>query len=518
MPSQLPNIINDIRQMWGRMPRSRQLAVAITAGLGVAGLVLYFSWSSNVRMVTAYSNLDAKDSAAVVDSLTSQGIPYELAGDGTTVRVPAEQVDEARLSLAQQGLPAGGSVGYEIFDQTNFGATDFVQRVNYQRSLEGELSRSIDSLDAVESSRVHLVLPKDALFSEQQDPATASVVLNLRGGGQITQQQIRGVTHLVSHAVEGLEEANITIVDGAGNTLMDGSTLAGGVGASGTNMELQRTYETTIENDVQGMLDNVLGAGKSNVSVRAELDFNTQDEQSEVYTPTDDGIIRSQESSSETMVSSGSDSQASPGTDSNVPPTSTATTGSGSTSNYEKNQDSTNYEINKTVAHVIKAPGTLKRLSVSLMLDDKVPEEQVASLQSAVAAAVGLNNDRGDQLAVSRIPFDTTAQESADAAVVVTSGPLDMVKPYLNYAIPIIALIGFFIFYRLMLRSLGKRREKWGVVPSFSIQELPVSGALEERTAEARRREVSVERVASIAKQQPTAVAEIVQSWLREGS
>lgn len=502
------------------MPRSRQVALAILAGVGVAGLLFYFSWSSKPSMSTAFSNLDEKDAAAVVDSLASQGVPYELAADGTAVRVPADRVDDVRLALAQEGLPAGDSVGFEIFDNTQFGATDFVQQINYQRGLEGEISRSINSIDSIDSARVHLVLPEQSLFSESQEPASASVVLKMRGAATLTQPQVNGIAHLVASAVKGLDQKNITIVDTSGTVLMDGSALAG-FGASTTNLALQRSYEMGLERDLQAMLDNVLGYDKARVTVRAELDFDTGEVETTSFQDSEP-FIRSQSVVEESFEGTGSGSSSRPGIDSNVPTPTADTTGPDSTSRYDRTETTTNNEVPVTTSKTTKSPGALKRLSVAVIIDEAVPEAQATALEDSIAAAAGLDTQRGDQLAVTRVPFDetvvTTPEEAEQAAAAGKPGMTDQVLGYARIGVPILALVGFFVFYRLMLRSLTKRRERWSMAPTYSIQEMPVTGTLEERVAEAQKREVSVERVATIAKQQPTAVAEIVQSWLREGA
>ncbi len=517
MPAKLQVLIAEAGRLWSRLPRGRQVGLAVLAGLGVAALVLYFSWSSSPPLTTAYANLDEKDSAQVVDYLKAQSIPYELAADGTTIRVPSDRVDEVRLSLAEQGLPQGSTVGFEIFDKTNFGATDFVQRINYQRSLEGELGRTINSLDAVESSRVHIVLPEDSLFSEQQQPTTASVVLKLRGGGRLTDGQVRGIAHLVSHAVEGLQEEQITIVDTDGNVLMDGSQLGSGFGASSTNLQLQHEYENNLGRDLQTLLDSVLGVGKSTARVRAELDFDSVSEESESYPTTADPAVRSEQSTEEKFDGQGTGLSFVPGVNSNVPGTDTQAETPQSTSTYEKNDTTTNYELPKTVTTTVRAPGAVKRLSVSVLLDESVPEEQLNSLTEAVSAAVGLDTERGDQIAISRIPFDSSFMDQTSTALAGESSTAKMLG-YARLAIPLLALVGFFVFYRLMIRSLVKRREGWNMGGGYSVQELSATPLLEERSDEARRREVTVERVARIARQQPAAAAEIVQSWLGESN
>ena len=221
--------------------------MALAGVLAGTIIVFYFVFvaSTSPNMVVAYSGLAPEDSAQIADELERQGIQYEIGSGGSSVLVPANMVAEIRIDLAQAGLPTGGTVGFEIFDKTNFGATDFTQQVNFQRAIEGELARSINTLDGVRSSRVHIVMPQDAIFQEDQEPASASIVLGLNPGVSLTQGQVKGIGNLVAGAVEGLDLSGVMIIDSTGSVLFDGSTMDSlfSVGGTSSQLELKRQFE-----------------------------------------------------------------------------------------------------------------------------------------------------------------------------------------------------------------------------------------------------------------------------------
>ncbi|MBX6341756.1 MAG: flagellar M-ring protein FliF, partial [Thermomicrobiaceae bacterium] len=246
----LQDQIQRARLGWGRLSSNQRLAIiAVLVTAAIAGTLLMVMRPPQ-RYETAFSGLASDDAAAIVDDLRSQGIPYELSGDGSTIRVPADKVADVRLSAASKGLPKGGGTGFELFDKTSFGITDFAQRVNYQRAIEGELQRTIDHIDAVAQSRVHVVIPEESLFTDQQQPTTAAVVLDLKPGRELTDAQIKGITHLVSSAVPGLKPENLTVVDSAGNPIWSGDqgTANSGVG-NDDHFRLEQAYEANVERE-----------------------------------------------------------------------------------------------------------------------------------------------------------------------------------------------------------------------------------------------------------------------------
>jgi flagellar M-ring protein FliF len=289
------NARSSARSFWSGLSQTQRAAIYTLGVLGVGLLALFVLWAKNPAYSVAYSGLSEQNAGAVVAKLKELNIPYKLETPGT-ILVPSEQVQDVRLQMAMAKLPDSGGVGYELFDQTNFGLTDFAQRVNYQRALEGELSRTIGKIEGVESARVHIVIPEQSLFSEAKKDTTASVVLQLRPGVKLAKAQMQGISRLVAGSVEGLKEGNLTVVDTRGNTL---SVAADADGLDSdvfqTRADAQRALEASLESNIRSLLDKTLGPNKTAVQVRATLDWDKVEQANETYSP--DGLqpqVRSQ--------------------------------------------------------------------------------------------------------------------------------------------------------------------------------------------------------------------------------
>jgi flagellar M-ring protein FliF len=529
-------ILTRLTDTWNTLSPVRK-GLLTASGIGVVVLaVLVHSWSSSTTYVTLYSGLDASDSGRIVEELRARGISYELDRSGATVRVPQRQVDELRIDFAAQGLPEGGHVGFEVFGTSSFTATDFMQRLNFQRGLQGELARTIESFPAVERARVHIVVPERSLFVDDQAPATASVVLSMRPGRRLSGDEVNGVAHLVSGAVEGLEKRHITILDAGGTMLYDGASSDSdtGFGVTSTQLGLQRDFERQLEANVQSMLDRTLGASKSAVSVRATLNFDRIETERETYsTPGDNGIPRSNTSVTESYTSAGpADGGAVPGALPNVPgadqnlPGTAVGAGGDTDTNYTRSESTTNFEVDRTLTREIAATGGVQRLSVSLLLDETIPPAQAEALKESVAAAVGLEADRGDQIVVTQLAFDRTALDQAVAAFEAEAAS-EQLLGYARLGLPLLLLIVAFIFVRLLIRSLTRHAVQVTDVythPQFAPVGAGAPAMLGEATAALRalpspeesRRTALEDSVSSMATSSPDTVAEVVQSWLRE--
>lgn len=506
-------------ERWNQLPRARQMMLG---GIGAAMIIaIYFIFiaSSSPAMVVAFSSLAPEDSAAIADQLESDGTPYQIGGGGSTVSVPANQVAEVRIKLAQAGLPKGGSVGLEIFDKTNFGATDFVQQVNFQRAMEGELARSINTLDGVKASRVHIVMPSEAIFTQDQKDATASVVLQLAPGVHLGDNQVQGITNLVTNSIEGLERKGVTIIDQTGTVLFDGATFDGSfsTGATGSQMDLQHQYEVSLQNDVQQTLAKVVGTGRSAVTVRASLNFDQVTAVEDKFGAADQAVPRSTTNTTETFNGSNLNVGNVPGTGTNGGTGGGANTTANGDSTYNRTETTTNNEINRTTSTTVKAPGSIDKLSVSVVLDDSVTAAQEASITSAVAAAVGLDQVRGDTLSVTRLPFDASVREDLLPAA------QDGIGTYLNYLkllLPMLAVVLGFVLVMLLLRSLSKRQltlpmpQQVQMLPAgagfAALPSMPDMPALQPAG------DPHEERVLKLADANPRAVADVVQTWMRE--
>ncbi|MGE5593352.1 MAG: flagellar basal-body MS-ring/collar protein FliF [Betaproteobacteria bacterium] len=317
------NLGRQTRSLWDQMTSGQKLMVLLAVALGVVAMVLLLSRAGKTEMVALYTNLSASDAADIVAKLREMNVPYEISDGGTTIMVPVSDVYETRMSLASQGLPKGGTVGFEIFDKTSFGVTEFTQKMNYQRALQGELTRTILQLREVEDARVHIAIPEPELYTDEQKPPTASVMVKLRSGATLTRGQVQGIVRLVSSSVEGLSPSNVTVLDVDGNILYaasDDSDAGMATSLTLTQLEAKRAYEKDLEKSVESMLTEVLGPRKVVVRVNAEINFDRREQNSELFQPmpTGLGVIREQTKVHEVSSTSSAAAAGVPGTASNV--------------------------------------------------------------------------------------------------------------------------------------------------------------------------------------------------------
>ncbi|MGE3855627.1 MAG: flagellar basal-body MS-ring/collar protein FliF [Dehalococcoidia bacterium] len=530
---------------WGELTPIRKGLLTGSALLLVAVVFGAYSWSSQTTYATLYSGLDASDSGAIVEELRASNTPYRLEVNGSTVLVPQSQVNDLRVQFASKGMPAAGHTGFEVFSGNSFTATDFVQRLNFQRGLQGELERTLEAFPAVQQARVHVVMPQKSLFKNDQQPATASVVLALRPGRSLQDNEVAGMAHLVAGAVEGLDREHITILNTAGKMIFDGAsqTGRGGIGAASTQLTMQSEFERQLAANVQSMLDRTLGPSKATVNVSASLNFDQIETQTEKYTQPENGAARSSKSVKEAYTTNASTTAGEipgavanvPGANANLPGgTQPAATG-GSGTNYERTETTSNFELDKVLTKQVAASGGVKRLSVSLLLDESIAEDKTAALEASVAAAAGIDKERGDTIVVTRVPFDRSLIEEANQAFAAEASR-DLIFSYVRIALPVVALVAVFVFTRMLMRSLGRRggpqaayaAAPEGFAPGMSLPMGAGAGmALPDVAANAIRAlppppleevkrsdlEISVSRMAE---QHPETVAEVVQSWLRE--
>jgi flagellar M-ring protein FliF len=405
-------VLQPVQRVWRGLSRTQQIGLGII-GAALLGILVFVSTVGHGSdSAIAFSGLSNDDEAAIVQKLKDSKIPYTL-DDGGTIRVPSGQVQDARLATAGMGLkgqPASGS-GFELFNQPSFGQTDFTQKINYQRALETELERSIDQMAAVDNARVHLVIPDQALFTTQQQPTTASIMLKLKPGQHLDSAQARSITNLVAGSVQGLKAQDVTIVDVNGNTLTPKGTADPSAGLTGTQLNTQQTYESTTERNLQAMLDNVLGPGKASVKVSALMNWDQVEETDETYSPNDptQALVLTNHAITE-QATGGTSVGGVPGAASNngaTVPTYQGGTGTGGGTN--KTDTETTYQLNKTTQKTVHAPGAVTRLSVSVMVDDDPNNPNTAliqSVQNAVNAAAGIDPTRGDVLTVTSLPFN----------------------------------------------------------------------------------------------------------------
>jgi len=398
------NISNYIRAM---SPSQAIMLIGVTAGIIVGGFVMA-GWVNSISYSTLYSDMEPSEAGEITEYLTEQNIQYKLADGGKTISVPSDDVYKVRISLASQGLPRSGNMGYSIFDQSNLGMTEFLQNLNFRRALEGELMRTIMQLSDVQAARVHIVMPKDRLFVKDKKEATASVVLKLKRPDGLSKSQLAGITHLVASSVEGLKPGNISIIDYNGNLLTSHNESDVLAGLSSSQLEVRKNVEKYLEDKAQSMLDGVIGNGNSIVRVTAELDFQQVETTSELYDP-NSSVIRSEEKTEESKQMADKTEEVNESTDDSRVETSI-----------------TNYEINKTVEHIVNSVGNVKRLSVALLVDGVYKEvegagggtemvyeprsqEDLDRFSAIVKNAVGFDGDRNDQIEVMNVAFDNSS-------------------------------------------------------------------------------------------------------------
>ncbi|MHC1712692.1 MAG: flagellar basal-body MS-ring/collar protein FliF [Solidesulfovibrio sp.] len=426
MPSFLKQQFEKLIQYWSnRTATQRMLLAGLAVSMVLVFLVMiYFLNQPDMRVL--YTKLAPEDAARVVELLKASKTPYELRDNGTTVMVPSEAVYEQRLKVAGEGAMHGQGVGFELFDQLKVGQTDFVQRINYTRALQGELSRTISEFPQVEKTRVHLVLPQKSLFIEEQKKASASVVLTLKRGQKLDAKQLQGIVNLVSMSVEGLTPEHITITDTTGQSLYQPRSDSGMDGMSTTQFEFKNTYEANLENRLEQLLTPILGPGRSIAKVNVDLDFSQRTTRKELYDP-NVSVVRSEQKSEEstqgTAAVDAAGSTTTPrGGGAAVPNTNfrgEGYTGTESTQKSNRENKTTNFEINKEEQNVVSPVGDLKRQSIAVIVDGTyekvegkdtftfVPRkaEELERIKQVVARAAGLDPARGDEIQVSSFEF-----------------------------------------------------------------------------------------------------------------
>ncbi|PZQ64586.1 MAG: flagellar M-ring protein FliF [Phenylobacterium zucineum] len=404
-----------------------RLAAILGIGAGLVAVMAAIFMNLGQPQALLYSNLDLKEAGSITAALDQAGVKYEVKGDGSTILVPRDEVASTRLMLSGKGLPTAGSVGYEIFDESSaIGQTDFVQQLNRQRALEGELARTIRSLDGISAARVHLVLPKRQIFEEEAEQPSASVNIGV-GGREPTPDQVRAIQNLVAGAVPNMRPDRVTVVDQHAKTL-SGGEVGMAAEADGRKSEV----EQRIAKQVKTMIEGVVGAGKARVNVTADLDLARVTTQEERYDP-DGQVIRSESTTEENARENDTAGGGQASVAGNVPGSSGGENNNTSASG--RTDSTTNYEISKTVTTKVEEPGTVKRLSVAVAVDgatapagkDGKPgaytprsAEEMQRIEQLVRTAVGFNQERGDQVSVINVRFPS----ADDGEGVVASSPL----------------------------------------------------------------------------------------------
>ena len=516
----------------------------------VALIVAVAMWSSEPKYKVLFSNLDDRDGGAIVTALGTMNVPYKYNDTGTALLVPADRVYDARLQLASQGLPRGGSVGFELMDNARFGASQFAEQINYQRGLEGELARSIESMHTVQHARVHLAMPRQSLFVRERQPPTASVRLNVYPGRSLSDAQVSAISWLVASSVPELTAENVSVVDQNGRLLS--SPLGEGRGMDADQMRMVRETEQRTVERILTILNPLVGQGNVHAQASAEMDFARREETSEVYRPNQEpgqAAIRSQQTSDQNQRGI-NPAQGVPGALSNQPPgnaqapianppqtqpprpgqpqqqgqqqqqqqTATGAQNAGGTIN-DRRDATTNYEVDRTISHIKQPVGTVKRLSVAVVVNyvrDKdgdlkaLPPEELSKLTNLVREAMGYSESRGDSLNLVNSQFN-----DGPPALPMWRDP-EMISLFKTILAWLVGGVLALWLYRKVRRSVGDY-----LYPPVDLEVAEAERIEAQREAQdlARAKETdryqdNLERARTMANKDPRAVAMVLRTWM----
>jgi flagellar M-ring protein FliF len=411
--------MEQFRKLVAALNLKQRVTIVVAAIAAVALISALVHWKHESDFRPLFTGMAPEDASNIVQKLKESSAEYRLSDNGATVLVPEARLDELRLEMAGAGLPKTGRIGFELFDKSNLGITDFTEHVNYRRALEGELERSIRSLNEVQDARVHVTFPRDSVFLESREPAKASVLVHLRPGAHLSPQNVQAVTNLVASAVEGLTPDSVSVLDMSGNLLNrpHKPSVDGGDDNSEGALEYRQQVEKDLLAKMNSTLEPLLGEGKFRAGVSVDCDFTSGEQSDEIFDPTHSVMLTSQKTED---VAGGAQSNGIPGTASNLPRPASRPGSSGSS--VARRSESVTYQSSRMVRHTKLPEGTVKRISASLLLDQDVrwqgkskvmvppTPEKLKAIHDLVAGAIGLSADRGDQLVIESLPFEQTLE------------------------------------------------------------------------------------------------------------
>lgn len=530
-PQSPAELLGQVRGQWARLTAGqRRNVVLVGAAALIAVLVGAGLAARGPAMATLYTNLDLQDGAAIVTQLQQQKVPYRLAANGATILVPKSQVDNLRLQLASKGLPNHGSVGLSSVLSLPFGATNFTRQVAYQQALQGELEQTIDDIQGVSSSRVQIVLPQSSAFGGATPPASASVLLQLQPGVQLSANQVQGVVRLVAASVQNLSTNAVTVVDQNGDILWSqglapqaSATAAGaGAGQAAQDLQVTQTFDQQLQQQLQMLLEQVFGPGNVVTHVQADLAFNQGTIDATTYIPGKNGqgvVQKLQELRN--SLSGGGAGGALAGTAANSFPTYTSTSGTGAkTSGTGSSSLTEDFAINQKTTHTVVAPGSVSRLSVAVVVNGVLSAAQQKLVTQTVQAAVGYNAARQDQITVVGMPFNRSLVKNlqAQAGPTALGVPRRLVLEGAGVAVALVAGLLLLLALRRpqpaapggpVLADARRPPPGLGEPPPDESEEDPLAELLDG----ARR---SRERLQGALRQRPEDVARVVRVWLSQ--
>jgi flagellar M-ring protein FliF len=544
----MPGLLTQLSALNRRLTINQKISIVALGTLILCGILSFVYLLKRDDYQLLFSSMDASDASAVVSRLKQMNIPYELSEGGRAISIPGARINEARLDLATAGLPEKGRIGFEIFDKSNWSATDFTERVNYRRALEGELERTVLSLSEVSHARVHLVMEKDSLFQDRKQPAKASVVIRLKSGSSLPASRVNGIVNLVAFAVEGLQPDNVTVVDVNGNLL---STAHNGEeqALDEAQLSLRRKLEKEMTQKVVSILEPLVGVGKVGVTASVLLDYSESQQTEEIFDPNGTVVLSSQKS--EERAGDSTQAAGVPGVNANQG----GTVRQQSVAEARVRQSETvNYEVSKTVRQTRLPKGTIKQISMAVVVDDKSlasrdangqpiesskPRDaaEIEQLRKLVSATIGFNAERGDSLTVENISFTGVTHElQLLPEPAFLQDYRDLMQPAMRY---LAILLLFALFYLLVFRPVKKRVFSYVEFGDPQFAQLAAATAdgemvrqLESKMAQlkgaspqlgpanveqpASETEVFKRQLVELARREPETVTKLVKNWLAQ--
>lgn len=548
------NPITNMQQRFAKLPQKNKMGILVGVPLLIAVLASLLMWANQTSYRVLFSGLNDQDGGAIVEALTQMKVPYEFNTAGTSILVPSDKVYDTRLALASQGLPKGSVSGFEAMDNQKLGITQFQEQVNYQRALEGELVRSIQSISSVQSARVHLAIPKPSIFIREKQTPSASIVLNLFGSRTLSEPQINGIVHLVASSLPGMNPEDVSIVDQSGRLLTGKTQLESGLNP--TQLAYTNQIEQSLTSRIVDILTPVFGSENVRATVTANMDYSTSERTDEIYKPNGDttqATIRSQQIS-ESNDGSSNNPQGVPGVMANQPPgvaaanigqnpqEALAANGNGAptqTNNSMRKDSTVNYEVDKSVQYTKSQVGKIERLSAAVVVNFKtitdpkgetrqVPltPEEITQLDSLVKQAIGFDEQRGDAVNVVNQAF--TKIEEDTIPMWAQQETMDLAKSLgMPIGIALIAAILVFGVFRPLMKPAevelfddGPELLPGQRTPLLANQvggdnDMELLEQLQrEGTLPGMNRQEKLERLRQLAKEHPQIVANIVKNWV----
>jgi flagellar M-ring protein FliF len=534
----LKQLVAQLRQLWKQLGTNQRVSVVLATGVVLVGLLGLAYWSSRPDFVLLYGKLDDAEAARVMGALDDAKVPYQTGRGGTSILVPSDKVYQLRAQLAAKGIPRGEGTGFEIFDKPNFGISDFVQRANYLRAVQGELSRTISQIDMVESARVMIVMPENRLLVDSQKKPTASVFIRIKGNGQLPPSGVNSVRFLVANAVEGLTVNNVSVVDNLGNVLSENQDDDSAAGLSNTQLTARRNLEHYLARKAEGMLDRVLGSGQSVVRVSADINWDTITRTEEKFDP-DGQVLRSATLDDETTTSStGTEATGGAAGVSGNTAEANASTPTGAPSNNsqtKKKVTNSQYEITKTTINTLLSAGGLRRLSAAVFVSQKLDgagaerkpvartPEEMQKLRRIVQSSLGIGEDpaRKDDIALEEIPFNEQPAVELTARLETDSKRQFYWDIGKNALFALVALIMLAVFLKLLKKTTASDIPV-GAAPN-SLNGGPEAGEAGGGVLGGWRKDgkppvVTVEVLNALIKENPANMTQAVRSWLTGGN